>query len=84
MKKNGTFVFAPANTGCLTCDRIEPYLLLTYMVSRGYQWKDISFQAHHQKQAGILLSSYSDLVTVASQKEDLHGNGLVELGQGCC
>ena len=28
------------------------------------------------------MSSYSDLVTVASQKENLHGKGLVELGQG--
>ena len=48
----------------------------------GYQWTAPSFQAHHQQQVGILLSSYADLVTVASQKENLHGKGLVELGQG--
>ncbi len=48
----------------------------------GYQWADTSFQAHHQRNAEELLNSYSDLVTVASQKENLHGKGLVELGQG--
>jgi hypothetical protein len=48
----------------------------------GYQWRDQSFQAHHQRQAEDLLGSYSDLVTVASQKENLHGKGLVDVGQG--
>jgi hypothetical protein len=48
----------------------------------GFQWKDASFQAHHQKQAGVLLGCYSDLVTIASQTENLLGKGLVELGQG--
>lgn len=49
---------------------------------RGYQWTDQSFQSHHLHQAEILLGSYSDLVTVASQNENLHGKGLVELGRG--
>lgn len=48
----------------------------------GYQWADESFQAHHQRHAQELLNSYSDLVTVASHKENLHGKGLVEIGQG--
>jgi hypothetical protein len=41
----------------------------------GFQWKDASFQAHHQKQAGVLLGCYSDLVTIASQTENLLGKG---------
>jgi hypothetical protein len=48
----------------------------------GYQWLDQSFQAHHQRQAEELLGNYSDLVTVASQKENLHGKGLVDVGKG--
>ncbi|PYJ61824.1 MAG: hypothetical protein DME24_05660 [Verrucomicrobia bacterium] len=48
----------------------------------GYQWEDQSFQAHHQRQAAELLGNFSDLVTVASQKENLHGKGLVDVGQG--
>jgi hypothetical protein len=48
----------------------------------GYQWQDPSFQAHHQRQAEELLGNFSDLVTVASQKENLHGKGLVDVGKG--
>ncbi len=48
----------------------------------GYQWTDQSFQSHHQRQAEQLLGGYSDLVTTASEKEKLHGKGLVELGRG--
>lgn len=48
----------------------------------GYQWQDQSFQAHHQGQAEELLGSFSDLATVASQKENLHGKGLVDVGEG--
>jgi hypothetical protein len=48
----------------------------------GYQWQDQSFQAHHQRRAEELLGNYSDLVTVASQKENLHGKGLVDVGKG--
>jgi hypothetical protein len=48
----------------------------------GYQWTDQSFQRHHQGQAEELLRSYADLVTVASQKENLEGKGLVEVGRG--
>jgi hypothetical protein len=48
----------------------------------GYQWQDQSFQAHHQRQAEELLGNFSDLVTVASQKENLHGKGLVDVGKG--
>jgi len=48
----------------------------------GYQWTDQSFQSHHQHQAEILLGNYSDLITVASQEENFHGKGLVELGRG--
>jgi hypothetical protein len=86
-------IFGFVYLGVRAFEYFDPTLLVTLLNKRilkeiqsvtpsGYQWKDISFQAHHQKQAGILLSGYSDLVTVASQKENLHGKGLVELGQG--
>lgn len=48
----------------------------------GHQWLDQSFQAHHQRKAEELLKGYADLATVASQKENLHGKGLIELGRG--
>src|SRR5439155_15533077 len=47
---------------------------------QGYQWQDQSFQAHHQRQAEELLGIFADLVTVASQKENLHSKGLVDVG----
>jgi len=86
-------IFGFVFLGVRAFEYFDPTLLVTLLNRRilkeiqsvtpsGYQWTDPSFQAHHQKQAGILLSSYSDLVTVASQKENLHGKGLVELGQG--
>ena len=53
------------------------------MTPDGYQWTDSSFQApHHQRLAEELLNNYADLVTVSSQKENLHSKGLVELGKG--
>src|SRR5437899_313909 len=48
----------------------------------GYQWMDQSFQGHHHRQVEQLLGSYSDLVTIASEKENVHSKGLIELGRG--
>src|ERR1044071_4533201 len=48
----------------------------------GYQWADNSFQAHHQRNAEELLNTYEGLIRIAAQKENLHGQGLVELGEG--
>lgn len=51
------------------------------MTSDGYQWRDPSFQAHHQRLAGESLDNYADLVTITLQKENLHGKALVGLGK---
>jgi hypothetical protein len=48
----------------------------------GYQWLDPSFQHHHQQNAQNLLSSYADLATIASHKDNLTTKGLVELATG--
>ena len=47
-----------------------------------YQWKDQSFQAHHQRQADSLLGSYANLVTIAGQKDNLNAKALIDLGIG--
>jgi len=47
----------------------------------GFQWRDPSFQRHHQQHAQNLLSVFADLVTIAAQKENLTTKGLLELGK---
>jgi hypothetical protein len=47
-----------------------------------YQWRDQSFQAHHQRQADTLMGSYANLATVAGQKDNLNAKALVDLGIG--
>ncbi len=49
---------------------------------QGNHWLDESFQGYHQRQAAEFLDAFSDLVTIASQRENLHGKGLVDVGQG--
>ncbi len=85
-------IFAFVVLGARSFDYFDPTTLVALLNRRivreiqsvtpaGYRWTDQSFQSH-QQQAEELLSSYSDLVRIASQKENLHARGLVELGRG--
>lgn len=86
-------IFGFAILGVRAFDYFDPASLVSLLNRRlwkevqsvtpdGWQWQDESFQAHHQHQAEELLGNFSDLVIVASQKENLHGKGLVDVGKG--
>jgi hypothetical protein len=86
-------IFGFVFLGVRAFEYFDPTVLVTLLNQRifreiksvtpdGYQWTDSSFQTHHQRLAEELLNNYADLVTVSSQKENLHSKGLVELGKG--
>ncbi|MDQ1559375.1 MAG: hypothetical protein QOD32_2435, partial [Pyrinomonadaceae bacterium] len=49
--------------------------------SRGYRWQNESFQAHYQKQADAVLTTYRNIVLLANREEHLQSDALVGLAQ---
>lgn len=49
--------------------------------SRGFRWQDESFQAHYQKQADAVLTTYRNIVLIANREEHLQSDALVGLAQ---
>lgn len=45
----------------------------------GYRWLDPAFQAHYQKQAGRVLTTYRNIVLLANREEHLQSEALVGL-----
>jgi hypothetical protein len=51
--------------------------------SKGFAWKDASFQAHYQRQAEALLETYTDIVRFAITRQHLRERPLVRLASRC-
>lgn len=49
---------------------------------RGFRWGDSSFQAHYQKEADSVLSTYRNLVDIACNEQHIHGNSLKKIAEG--
>lgn len=86
-------IFGFVTLGIRAFEYFDPAALVSFLRRRivqavqsvtpdGNHWLDESFQRYHQRRAAEFLSAFSDLVTIASQKENLHGKGLVDVGQG--
>jgi hypothetical protein len=54
---------------------------INLVTANSHQWRDESFQAHHQGEAERFLNSYSNLTALASQDSNVAGTGLREIGQ---
>lgn len=64
--------------GYLTADLVRWVRSAT---SRGYRWLDESFQAHYQRQADTVLTTYRNIVLMANREEHLQSDALVDLAQ---
>jgi hypothetical protein len=49
--------------------------------SKGYRWLDESFQAHYQRQADAVLTTYRNIILMANREEHLQSDALVDLAQ---
>ena len=64
--------------GYLTADLVRWVRSAT---SHGYRWLDESFQAHYQRQADAVLTTYRNIVLMANREEHLQSDTLVDLAQ---
>lgn len=64
--------------GYLTSDLVKWVRSAT---SKGYRWLEDSFQAHYQRQADAVLTTYRNIILMANREEHLQSDALVDLAQ---
>lgn len=73
------YFFDPTHlVGFLTADLVR---WMRNATPSGYRWQEPAFQAHYQKQAAAVLTTYRNIVLLANREEHLQSEALVGLAE---